>query len=629
MALMTSSLLISSSLPFVVVGAEAVDPVTSTTDLSGLERVTRLDVPPDIAEDHRVRLTILYLLLLFTAPVLVWLTGSDQRRADFTWAVGTEPNTLDPQRMSWLKDIRLAECLFEPLVRMRMPDMIPEPAAARAWTVSDDGLTYTFSLRGDARWSNGDAVRASDFVYAWRRAMLPDSSADYIGLMHCIEGAEAFFHFRTEQVTAYRKGSTRSASAAARLHEATVAHFDQTVGVRAVDDHTLRVQLARRTPYFIELCAFATFMPVHAASHRRFVAPDPDTGMLKTDTQWIKPDQLVSNGPYQLARWRFKRDILLVANTDYWNAADVGPRTIVQRIIESPATQWLSFRGGEVDWLPELPSTSTMVADLVAEGRDTVHVIPGAGTYFYNFNCKSHFTDGRENPLTDPRVRRALSMAVNRTTLVTKVTRLRQPVARTFVPVDVLPDYSPPAEAGLVFDLANAKQLLAEAGHAGGHGLEGLAIMYNTGAGHERIAQAIKAMWQEHLGVSVTLEGVEGRRFSDRLKNQDYAIARAGWFGDYRDPTTFLDKFLTENGNNDAAWSNPAFDAMLAEAAMTAEAPARIALLEQAEALMLDEQPIMPLFHYVSVHVFDAKRVRNLWPNAWHLRRLERVQISR
>ena len=153
--------------------------------------------------------------------------------------------------------------------------------------------------------------------------------------------------------------------------------------------------------------------------------------------------------------------------------------------------------------------------------------------------------------------------------------------------------------------------------------------MYNTGSGHERIAQAIKAMWQEHLGVSVTLEGVEGRRFSDRLKNQDYAIARAGWFGDYRDPTTFLDKFLTENGNNDAAWSNETYDTVLREAAGTAGTMPRMALLRRAESIMVGEQPIMPLFHYVSVHAFDTTKVQNLWPNAWHLRRLEQVAVTR
>lgn len=577
----------------------------------------------------KVRPILLYLLLLLAAPGLIWLTGTETRRADFTWAVGSEPNTLDPQRMSWLKDIRLAECLFEPLLRMRLPDMTPEAAAAKAWSVSEDDLTYTFTLRDTARWSNGEPLLATDFVYAWRRAILPDSSADYIGLMYCIDGVEPFYRFRTEQLKAYRHGTVHSEAAAASLYEEALDQFDRTVGVTALDADTLQVRLARRTPYFVELCAFATFMPVHEKSHRRFISFNAETGMLSTDTQWIKPQHLVSNGPYRLTRWRFKRDMLLTANPQYWNAAKVGPQSIVQRIVEEPVTQWLSFRSGEVDWLPELPSTSTMVADLVADEQPHMHIVPGAGTYFYNFNCSKTFSNGNANPLADVRVRLALSMAVDRTTLVRKVTRLRQPVAKTFVPPGILPNYAAPVENGVGFNAEEAQRLLAVSGYANGRGLEGLAIMYNTGGGHERIAQAIKAMWQKHLGVTVTLDAVEGRRFSNRLKRHDFSIARAGWFGDYRDPTTFLDKFLTENGNNDAAWSNETYDTVLREAAVTVGTMPRMALLRRAESIMVGEQPIMPLFHYVSVHAFDTTKVQNLWPNAWHLRRLEQVAVTR
>ncbi len=575
-----------------------------------------------------MRALLIYLVAAALPPLILWYTAAPERRADFRFAVGAELNTLDPQRMSWLHDIRIAECLFEPLVRMRLPDMQVEPGAAARWAVSNDGLTYTFHLRPEARWSNGDPLVASDFLYAWQRAILPDFAADYAQLLFCIEGAEAFFNFRVEQLKQYGQRPQRDRTAAVRLWEVAKDRFRDTVGIRAGGPNTLVVTLSHRTPYFIELCAFATFMPVNERSVEQFVDFDPGTGMRRHDTQWIKPQNLVCNGPFGLARWRFKRDLLLVENEHYWNRQNLGVRSIQQRVIDSPVTQWLAYRSGELDWLPGVPTTDTLAADLVASGRSDVHLVPGAGTYFYNFNCSKTFLDGRPNPLSDARVRQALSMAIDRQTIVEKVTRLGQPVARTFVPVGALSAYEPPVEAGVTFDPQIAVALLAAAGHPDGAGLTDLSIMYNTGHGHEKIAQAIKSMWKQHLGVVVTLEGVEGRKFGARLKKHDYSISRAGWFGDYRDPTTFLDKFLTSNGNNDAAWSNEAFDRLLRVASTEADPESRMELLANAEHLMLGEQPIAPIYQYVSLHVYDARRVQNLWPNPWHLRRLEKVKVA-
>jgi oligopeptide transport system substrate-binding protein len=578
-----------------------------------------------------MRFVAIYLVALFLPPLVLLLGARQEREAEFRFAVGAELNTLDPQRMSWLHDIRIAECIFEPLVRFRLPEMTVEAAAARSWQVSDDGLTYTFELRPEARWSNGDPVRASDFVYAWRRALLPDLAADYTQLLFNIRGAEVFFAFRAAQLKDYaREGTQRSAEAAARLWEQAADAFDRDVGVRATDETTLTVTLERPTPHFIELCAFVTFMPVHASSVERFVDLNAESGMLKIDSRWIKPGNLVSNGPYRLASWRFKRDLLLLACEHYWNRQALGIGSIQQRVIEAPVTQWLAYQSGQVDWLPGVPTTKPLAADLVEQGRPDVHVVPGAGTYFYNFNCRERLADGTANPLADRRLRLALSMAIDRKTLVDRVTRLSQPVARTFVPVGTLPAYDPPVEAGVGFDPIRAAALLEEARFTEGeHDLRGLSIMYNTGHGHESIAQAIKSMWKKHLGIEVALEGVEGRRFGERLKSQDYTVARAGWFGDYRDPTTFLDKFLTGNGNNDAAWSEPAFDKLMRQAAGQNDPRERMNLLRRAEVLMLEAQPVAPLFQYVTVHVYDPGSVSRLHPNAWHMRRLELVEVDR
>lgn len=537
-------------------------------------------------------------------------------------------HTLDPQKASWLHDIRILDCLFEPLLRFS-PEREAEPGVAESWTVSADGLTYTFHLRGDACWSNGEPVTAGDFVFAWRRAILPDSAADYSRLLFCIAGVEDFFIWRAKQLGEYVKSSRAGGGAgAAGLYEQAVEHFDKTVGLRAVDDRTLVVTLTRPVPYFLELCAFVTLAPVPAKVLQGQLRISADTGMADLDPTWTDAGRLVSNGPYVLAQWRPDRDLMLVSNPHYHGRERLANGGIQELLIENPQTGLLVYRRKQVDWLPDLPSALPVTAELVAEGGPDVHVTAAAGTYFYSFNCRPQRSDGSANPLADRRVRRALSMAIDREALVQKVTRLNQPTAATFIPPGVLPGYEPPVAAGVKFDPQAAAALLAEAGFPGGRGLENLAISYNSGAGHEVIAQQIAANWRELLGVMVKLEGAESRVFGERLKNQDYSIARASWFGDYRDPTTFLDKFVSGNGNNDAAYGNPAYDALMAEAASTTEAGKRLDLLQQAEALLLADQPLAPIFHYVSVSLFDPKRVRDLQPNAWQRYRLERVTVS-
>ena len=574
-----------------------------------------------------------WLMLLIVADLLIAISllsgAASSPRADLVFISGSEHRYLDPQRVSWLHDIRIVECLFDPLVRTQLPQMAIEPSAADHWTMSEDGLHYTFHLRPDAHWSNGDPLRASDFVYAWRRALMPDLAADYTQLLWCIEGARQFFKWRSDQLKRYLQSDVHNLESAQRLLDEAYLRFEQTVGVLAVDEKTLVVHLARPTPYFLGLCAFATFMPVHADSVDRQVSLNVDTGMLIQDPYWIKPDRLICSGPYVLAARRFKRDLLLNRNPYYWNRQVMANDSILERIVGYPQTQLLMYEGGEVDWLPDIPSSTSLAADLATQNRADVHIIPAAGTYFYNFNCQPTRSDGTPNPLADRRVRRALSLAMDRQTIVTRITRLGQPPARTFVPLGALPQYEPPVEAGVSFDPEGARKLLASAGYPGGRGLEGLSILYNNGFGHEVIAQALKHGWQQHLGVAVSLQGLEVTVFGERLKNHDFTIARAGWFGDYLDPTTYLDKFVTGNGNNDAAYSNPAFDRLMEQAANELNPAKRMAILREAEVVMLSDQPIAPIYQYVKMHVFDPDRVAGVHPNPWNFRRLEQIRVRR
>ncbi len=573
--------------------------------------------------------------IVAVALLLATGCGDAPQEADFRFISTSAHHFLDPQKMSWSHDIRVIECLFETLVRVNPLSDDIEPAAAERWSVSDDGLTYTFHLRPNARWSNGDPVTANDFIYAWRRGMLPDLAADYTQLFYVIDGAKAFFDWRVDQLEDYL------APDAATGHTTTNAHqlwsraqqrFAETVGIKAENDHTLVIRLARPTAYFLELCAFATLMPVHPASVEQHVTLNESSGMLVQNPVWTKPEHIVGNGPYTLTTWEFKRRLLLTANPHYWDRASMGNESIMELIVENPQTALLKYDQGEADWLPSIPTALPIAADLVASSRDDIHTGPAAGTYFYNFNCLPKFADGTPNPLADSRVRRALSMAIDRQVIVNKVTRLgdRQPTASTFIPPDTLPGYSPPAdESPARFDPTAARALLATAGYSHGAALTGLSILYNTEGGHSAIAQQIKHSWQTHLGVTVQLQAVESTHFSERLKNQDYTICRSSWFGDYRDPTTFLDKFLTGNGNNDCAWSDPDFDRLMADAAAERNPAARLALLRAAEHLMLQAQPIAPIYHYINLWVYNPRRVTGLPLNPWKIRRLDRVRVSR
>jgi oligopeptide transport system substrate-binding protein len=543
--------------------------------------------------------------------------------ADLTFICNVAPNTLDPQKMSWLHDIRIANALYEPLIRYQLPEVTLEGGVAQSWQVSDDKKTYTFTLRSEAKWSNGDPVTANDFVYAWRRAMLPDFTADYVQLMFCIEGAEEFFQWRQNQLAKFKPGS--SAEVAWGIAR---ERFGQTVGINAPDAHTLIVKLQRPTPYFLELCAFATFMPNHPKSIEKVMTFDTNTGMLQIPAGfWSDPDKLITNGPYRLTANRFKQDLMLSQNPNWWNKATMRNTSICQKIIENAQAAMLAYENGDANWVPEVPSASSFAADLVATGRKDVHTTPWAGTYFYSFNCNPKLADGSPNPLADPRVRKALAMCIDRKTIVSKITRMNQLIAKTFIPPDMIPGYLPPEADGAEFDPDGARELLKQAGYSDPSTLRGLSILMNTDGGHEPIAQAVSHMYKTHLGISVPIESMEVRSFRERLKKQHYTIARASWIADYRDPTTFLNKYQSDSGNNDSKWLNKSYDQLLLNASHETDTYQRMQLLRKAESIMMVEQPIAPIFHYITLDVYDPTKVKHLHPNSWNFYRLEQIEV--
>lgn len=567
--------------------------------------------------------------------------------------------TLDPQRMSYQHELRRARVLYETLVNLRASDCAIVPGVAERWTVSDDGRTYTFRLREDARWSNGEPVRSSDFAYAWQRAMLPDSACDYSQLFWAIDGAEQFFRTRTALLSSYAaeaKERTPTVEDAQKLWAVTQQAFRDEVGIATPDERTFVVRLKKPLAYFLDLCAFPCFAPVHVPTVEACVSFEPSTGRLLQRHEWTKPGQIVTNGAYVPTVWRYKRDMRLERNPYYWNRDAVIARSIECRTIENPNTGVLSFLSGGADWLTDLgPEYKTeMLAERraylerfrgeieagLAIGRDADDIVaelpaPAAGerrdlrgfdafgTDFFSFNCRPELAGGRANPFHDARVRRAFALAVDKQQLIDRVTRLNERVASTLVPPGSIPGYR--EVRGLGFDPARAREELKSAGYedrdgdgivenAQGERFPTVDILYSTASPrYQNLALAMRDMWRRELKVDAECRGKDSKLYKEDLKKGNFMIARGGWYGDYGDPTTWLDLQKTGNGNNDRGYSNPRLDEMLEAASNEVDPTKRLAMLADCEEwLFTEEMPVLPLCTYVTVYMYDASKLKGI-----------------
>jgi len=578
---------------------------------------------------------VLILLVALGASVL---TDRPQPKADFSFINRGDINTLDLQRMSWMQDFRVARILFEGLVKNDVFtwDYTPKPGVAESWDVSADGITYTFHLRADAKWSNGVPVTSGHFVYAWRRAILPDTASDYFKLFQLVDGAQEFYEWRTAALAAFKRGDD-----AQELWRETERTFREQVGIRAIDDRTLEIRLVRPVPYFLDICAFSCAYPVYPPLVKQYETVDASTGRLKIESGWTKPPLLVSNGPFKLVQWRFKRDMRLERNEHYWNPTAISIDSINIPSVEDPNATVLAFSSGAVDWVSDVipPYRGDMlaakqafydehaieVATMRTEGLDQleidrrlpddprahIHAIPAFGTYFYNFNCEPRLQDGRDNPFSDPRVRRAFAMALDKRRVAEQVRRLGEPVAGCLTPPGSIGGYVSPA--GVPYDPPAARKLLADAGYSDPSRFITVEILFNKDSGHDLIAQAIAKDWQENLGVPVALVQREIKVFRNDLKKQNYMVSRAGWYGDYGDPTTFLELSRSTDGNNDRRYNNPEYDALLDAANAEVDPAKRLKILERAEKMIVERDlPMIPIFHYSQIYLFNAHRMSGI-----------------
>jgi len=334
-----------------------------------------------------------------------------------------------------------------------------------------------------------------------------------------------------------------------------------------------------------------------------FAQRDPQGRIVSYDEQFTRPPHLITNGPYYLAEWSFKRRLRMIANPFYWNRAAVKSRIIDEIAIDDPLAAFRAYDGRQVDWLADV--SGTLVGDMLAQGgRPDLHVFKSFGTYFYTFNCQPALPDGRPNPLADVRVRRALTMAIDKEPIVKNVTRAGQPIAVDYIPPGVFAGYlSPP---GIPMDVSQAQRLLAEAGYPGGKGFPAISLLFNTEADHQAVAQVIHRQWQQNLGINVNMDGVEIKVFAERFNKKDFDIARASWYGDYPDPSTFTDKWRSDSDNNEAGWKNPRYDQLCDLATFDRDPATRLKYFAQAEKILLDDAVIIPLYHYVNTYMFRS-----------------------
>lgn len=375
------------------------------------------------------------------------------------------------------------------------------------------------------------------------------------------------------------------------------------VGVRAEGDRTLVVTLKNRTPYFHSLAAFYTLYPVNRECVEKYGTP-----------RWTKPEHIVSNGPFQLQFRRIRDRIRMVKNPHYWDADNVALGTVDVMAVKSHTTALSMYCEGQLDWASDVPKL--MIPELMP--REDFLTAPALITYFYRLNVT-------RPPLDNVLVRRALNLAIDKRQICERVTKAGEQPARSLVPPGMA-GY----EAALCgdFDVEEARRLLAEAGYPGGSGLPTVEILYNTDDNHRAIAEVIGQMWKRHLGIDVELKNVEWGNYLDKQKQLDYSVARAGWIGDYPDPNTFLDMFVTDGGQNQTGWSHRRYDELIAGAAAESDPERRMEMLREAEEILMAELPIIPIYFYVSINMVKP-HVRGFTANILDLHPLHVLRIDK
>ena len=476
--------------------------------------------------------------------------------------IASEPETIDPQLNTAADGAIMLNHLFESLIRWDDDgngNAVLKPGMAESWEVSEDGLTWTFKLR-DAKWSDGKPVTAEDFVYAWNRLVDPKTGADYEYMLDMVKGYE-----------------------------------EKKLDISAPDEKTFVVNLNVKCPYFEEICAFPAVMPVRK-------------DIIEAHKTWTQdPSTLISNGPFKLEKWDHNSVLSMVKNEEYYDADSVKAEKLAFHLQDDQNAIYASYRSGDLDFVNSVPQEEVKK---LLDSKE-LKVKPYVGTYFVCFNTE-------KEPFNDPKVRKAFSLAIDRNFIVNQVTGQGQQAATGYVPAGVYDakgadgddfrttggDYYSIKDEDYDKNVEEAKKLMEEAGFKDGEGFPQIEYLYNTDENHKAIAEALQNMWQEKLGVQVSLQNQDWNVFLKERKEGNYNIARHGWIADYNDPMSFIDMWLTGGGNNDAQYSNPEFDKFVKAAKATSDQDERMENMHKAEDILIGEDNVVaPLYFYTNSYM--------------------------
>ncbi|MFQ3228805.1 peptide ABC transporter substrate-binding protein [Reinekea sp.] len=515
-----------------------------------------------------------------THPVTGETLAADQT---FTYWALDEHSSFDPQIVEDVSGSEHVRNLFEGLLNQDEDGNLV-PGVAERFEASEDKMTYTFYLRKDAKWSNGDPVTAKDFVYGWKRAANPETASPYAWFVELMSIKNA------PQIIA---------------GEAEV----DSLGVTAVDDYTLQVELTDSLPYFPMMVVHTTTFPTHQATVEKF------------GSEWTKPENMVSNGAYTLSEHVVNERAVLERNDQYWNNDATILEKIVSIVVPDENQGLIRWKANEFDLMNSVPTGQ--FKSLQEEFPGEALAYPRLCNYYYTFNL----SESGPEEFKDVRVRQALAYAIDRKVITEQVLQGGQPEAYTFTPAATASFTVPPVEFGQMTQAERdekAKELLAEAGYSASNPLT-FDMLYNTSEGHKQIATAISQMWKTKLGVEAVLNNMEWKTFLEERGNQNFALARGAWCGDYNEASTFLDLVRSNSGYNDGKYNNPEVDRLMDEAKTQADPSANYTAVEQ---ILAEEMPIIPVYHYAG-NILLKSNVKG-WPvnnveQNWYARNLYKV----
>jgi len=487
--------------------------------------------------------------------------------------IASEPQTIDPALNTSVDGAVMVQHMFEGLMKFKddgKGNALLTEGQAESYEVSEDGLVYTFKLREDAAWSDGEPVTAQDFVYSWQRLVTPETAADYSYMIDMVVNAN--------EIMAGEKDPSELA-------------------IVALDESTLQITLHTPAPYFLDICAFPAAYPVRQDM------------IEKGGDQWtFDLATYIGNGPYKMTEWEHNSYLRMVPSETYYDVDNLGPTSIKFALMDDDNAKLAAFNNGELLFIENPPIDETPA--LLESGE--LKVADYLGVYYACFNNKLA-------PFDNPLVREAFSLVIDREYITKQVSQTGEVPATGYVPTGISDvagpgsddfravggDYYSVDPADYKANCDKARELLAEAGYPNGEGFPIVEYLYNTMDLHRSIAEALQNMWQTELGVTVTLNNQDWGVFIETRKNGDYSIARNGWLADYNDPMTFLDMYITDGGNNDAQYSNPEFDALIAKGKSAKTEEERFSAMHDAEDVLFGDKAIAPIFFYTQPYMMD------------------------